>query len=71
VAYFCIKCSQLFNSKDAAGCFQCNDQWGGEESLVGFLSEITGTANPNLADRAAYERAQADALYPPMLRTGT
>lgn len=70
MAYFCVKCSQLFHSKDAAGCMQCNPDWGGDESLVGYLSAITHSENPNVASReAAVGQVQYEFEY--VLRTGT
>ncbi len=67
-----MKCSQLFHSKDAAGCMQCNPNWGGEESLVGYLSDITGSDNPNLNIQPATRApAQIEFDYQPLMRTGT
>lgn len=67
-----MKCSQLFHSKDAAGCMQCNPDWGGDESLVGYLSAITDSENPNVAMRPrATTQAQMEFDYEPLLRTGT
>lgn len=72
VAYFCMKCSQLFVSKDAAACTQCNPDWGGKDSLVGFLSDITGTENPNQAQRRTPAGQQVfDFDTVPLRRTGT
>ena len=72
MAYFCMKCSQLFVSKDAAACLQCNPQWGGEDSLVGFLSDIIGTENPNLNRSAdSSPTHQLEFEYEPLRRTGT
>lgn len=65
-----MKCSQLFHSKEAAGCMQCNPDWGGDDSLVGYLSAITQSENPNLAKRPpAVEHQQFEFEY--VLRTGT
>ena len=51
---------------------QCNPRWGGEDSLVGFLSEITGTENPNLLNRPTVASSQQlEFEYEPMRRTGT
>ena len=70
MAYFCMKCGQLFVSRDAAACLQCNSQWGGEESLVGYLSDITGSPNSNVASDAA-AKMNLELEYEPLRRTGT
>ena len=63
-----MKCGQLFVSKDAAACLQCNSQWGGEDSLLGYLSDITGSPNTNGPAKPA---SQLEFEYEPSRRTGT
>lgn len=51
---------------------QCNPDWGGDDSLVGYLSSITDSPNPNLVHtKRPSKPVQIELEYEPMLRTGT